>query len=866
MPLSVVCAPAGFGKTTALVSCLETLQQPVAWLSLDDADNAPRRFVEYIVAALQTVSPGLGGAVLQALKASNPPKPLGLLPGLMNELWQYPEPFVLVLDDYHLIHNEEVHRLLNFLLEHRPPAMHLAITSRCMPPLPLSRLRVRGLLVELTEADLRFTADEAQQFFHRSAGLDLGADEVAVLEQKTEGWVAGLQLAALSLRGEKDRQAFINDFAGDDRYIADYLTEEVLRQQSATVRQFLLQTSVLERLSGPLCNAVAGVENSAELLRQLEQSDMFLVPLDNRRCWYRYHHLFADLLQHQLAQSGKQEITALHMRASKWFAENGFPEEAMYHAGESQDHHQMVQVLEQYAQQLFHGGQCLLLSQWYEKVPLKYLRRNLLLLLLYAWNQYVGNGVIDDRLIQEIEQIAEQDASSITPQEQVTISLDLQLMRGFRALQRLDLPDAIAIGESLVEAMREQSVKDMAAPHLQLGTAYYVNGQLDKAFDTFKKSERDALHTKTLLCLNGASGGAAMARKRQGRLADAEALIQSALTRLKENNWEQRLFDTSWLYVALGNLAYERNDLQQAGIYLDQAADFAKLDRWDTIAAMVEVRRARICFARGDKRGLARSVKCYDSYKTGSVLLPLFPEPEYERMALALLQDDSELPGQWLAQRGIVLEKEIAVGQEAEYCLLAKYLLATQRPAEAALLLDRLQTIFRQQGRNGELIELLALQAVAYQAQGHDRQATEYLAQALGLAKAERYVRTFIDLGKSVADLLNPLRQGEHREYVASLLNQIAGHAEAPPAGLADVLSKKELKTLLLLAQGLSNNDIAKQSFVSVNTVKTHLKNIYAKLQVDNRIQAVERVRGAATWLPPREADAPLPQHLRQDH
>ncbi len=846
-PLSVVCAPAGFGKTTALVCYLESSQMPVAWFSLDEADNDPRRFLEYLVAALQTVSPHLGASVQQALNSPCPPRPLGLLPALVNELCANQASFVLALDDYHLIENEEVHQLLNFLIEHCPLAMHIAITSRCIPPLPLSRLRVRGQLVELTEADLRFNTDEARQFFHLSAGLDLGADEVAVLEQKTEGWVAGLQLAALSLQGESDRQAFIRAFAGDDRFVTDYLTEEVLRLQSVSVRRFLLQTSILERLSGPLCDAVIGAENSAELLQQLEQSDMFLVPLDNRRCWYRYHHLFAELLQHQLTQqTDQQQITALHVRASKWFAENGFPVEAMHHALESKDYLQVMCVLEQYAQRLFHDGRCMLLSQWYEKIPMEHLRRNLCLLMLHAWNQYIGSGVIDGALIQEVEQLVVQGESAVSEQERLIITLDLQLMRGFRALQRLDLRDAIETGEQLVVAMCEYEGADMAAPYLQLATAYFADDQLDKAFETFQQSEQEALHTKTLLCLNGALGGMALTRGRQGRLNESEALLLAALKRLKENNWHQQLVDTSWLYVALGNLAYERNDLQQALAFLDQAAKFAELDRWDTIAAMVEIRRARIFFAQGDHGGLTRSLERYESYKVKPAVLPMFPESVYERLTLSLMQGECGQAGEWLAEKGIAVGNDVPAGMAAEYRLLAKYLLAGQRVKDALELLAKLQDRAEQRALSGDLIELWVLQAVAHQALGKGRAAMAFMGQALGQAKAEKYVRTFVDLGEPVARLLERMRQGEHGRYATHLLNQFTPGADATPAGLAGVLSKKELKTLLLLAQGLSNNEIAEQSFVSVNTVKTHLKNIYAKLQVENRIQAIEKAREAA--------------------
>ncbi|MFC1747874.1 LuxR C-terminal-related transcriptional regulator [Pseudomonadota bacterium] len=710
--------------------------------------------------------------------------------------------------------------------------------------MPLSRKRVSGQLLELTENDLRFTQEEAQQFFRESAGLDLDDEDVALLEQRTEGWAAGLQLAALSLQGEDDHQGFINAFAGDDRFITDYLTEEVLRQQSETIREFLLQTSILERLSGPLCDAVTERRDSVELLHQLEQSDMFIIPLDNRRCWYRYHHLFADLLQSQLARLDGDQISALHLRASQWFNDNGFPVEAMHHAFTVKNYNQVIRVMEVYAQPLFLQGRCMLLGQWFEKIPPEYLRNNISLLLKYAWNQYIGYGVVDDVLIEEIEQSIQGDHATASEEEIAAISLDLTLMRAFRALQQLDLNEAIKIGEQLVEEAGCYGSQELAAPYLQLGVAYFVDGQLDKAVDALSKSERDALSSETLLCLNGAVGGRAMSLIRQGKLSDAQSLLHVSLNRLIDNGWDQQLVDTSWLYLGLANIAYEYNDLILTETCLSQAADFAELDRWDTIAAMVDMFRVRIKFVRSEQSKLGQDLVRFDAYKVQPAVLPIMPSPDCERYSLLLMWGEVAKVGEWLAEQHLEVGADIPAGYENEYRLFAKYLLANQRVDEAMAVLNQLQAKADEQGRAGDLIGLLALQTLACHAQGNDDQAQAYLKRALTLAKPQGYVRTFIDLGQPMALLLERLRGSEHGQYVAKLLSQFGNGIKAAPAQIAKLLSKKEHKTLLLLSQGLSNNEIAEQSFVSINTVKTHLKNIYAKLSVENRAQAIEKTKG----------------------
>ncbi len=850
-PLSLVCAPAGFGKTTALVSCLRALAWPVAWVALDELDNDANRFLQYLIAAIQTVQPGLGAFASKSLSSPNPPNPQSLLPGLVNELHAIEQPFVLALDDYHVIESSAVHQLLNFLIEQQPPALHIAMTSRSVPPLPVARMRVGRTLAELGEADLRFTTKEVEQFFRHSAGLNLSDQEVALLARRTEGWAAGMQLVGLSLSDEPDRSAFIQTFAGDHRHIADYLTEEVLKRQSAATRQFLLKTSILERMNGPLCDAVTAGEGSGELLVQLEQSAMFMVPLDQRRHWYRYHHLFAELLQHQLEQQaalGEIDLRQLHRRAGRWFMAADAPEAAMKHALVADDFELALSILERYSQSMFMRGQCALLGQWFERIPLDHLRQVPSQLLQYVWNQYVGFGVLDEVLIEELE--AAINSSSVTDEVRSEVSAELQLLQAFRFVQRREWLDAIAVGRDLLASSVQREEYCTAPIHLNLATAWYGAGDIDQALASFAESRRQAIASQTLVCLNGAIGGVASCHLRKGELTQALTVIEQGIQLLEHNGWLEQMTDTAWLYMALGDIAYERNQLEAAAAWFSKAAQLAESDRWDTVAALITMRQARLYYYQGKPARLAKALQRYQRYDIKPALLPLMAAPELDSLALSLRQGEIGWLTAWQQQQGYAAEDKIAAGDEDEYSLYARLLLSQGDAEGAARIADQLRLAARQQGRLGDLIRFTVLYALARQASGQLASAVSAMEEVMAIAEPQDYARCFIDEGPAMALLLAEVaRSSSQRSYATRLRQQLEGLPHKPAREKAVVpeamslLSKAEIKTLELLAQGLSNRAIAEQAFVSVNTVKTHLKNIYAKLNVDNRVQAIARFR-----------------------
>ncbi len=408
-PLTLICAPAGFGKTTLLVAQLEQQPHPVAWVSLDENDNDASQFLHYLIAAIQTCHPTFGQKESIALSLPQATNFLPMLRSLVNQLNQFEQPLLLVLDDYHNINQSSSHEILNYLIEHRPSNLHLIITSRTEPPLLLSRLRVRRQLLEITEQDLRFTHQEASEFLNQISKLQLTAEDISTLETRTEGWIAGLQLAAISLNNEADKTLFIQTFAGDDNYITDYLTDEVLKHQPKEIRDFLLQTSILSKLSPSLCDAITGHHDSATVLEKLERTKLFLIPLDNKRRWYRYHHLFAELLREQLTRICPNQLTSLHRAASQWLTEHNQPHEAMQHAFAIDDFEQALATLSAHGQHLFDEGQTITLKTWYQRLPEAIIKQSPEHMLRFIWTCFLGSGEFKDSLFDELNYLLDTD-------------------------------------------------------------------------------------------------------------------------------------------------------------------------------------------------------------------------------------------------------------------------------------------------------------------------------------------------------------------------------------------------------------------------------------------------------------------------
>jgi len=843
--VSLVCAPAGFGKTTLLTAWLEQQQKPLAWLSLDENDNDPARFLLYLIASIQKIHPEIGQQESAILALPQVPNVLSLLRSLINQINTISEHFFLAFDDYHVIENDIIHEALDFLIAHLPQTLNIAITSRTFPPIALPRLRVRRQLAEITESDLRFTQNEATEFLNKITGLNLSNSDIEILEARTEGWIAGLQLAAISLEDEENKTAFIQAFAGDDRYIMDYLTDEVLRRQTNEIKQFLLQTSILNRLSAPLCDKLTGHNNSAEILEQLERSNMFVIPLDKKRHWYRYHHLFSDLLREQLNRSLPEQLAILHRNASEWFNENNFPRDAIKHAFEVDDFEQVSAVLHLHGQQLFEEGQITDLMLWYDLLPDAIVNSNPHHMLRRAWTHFLGCGEVLTELVEQLQQLFDSDSLLISNDERLALQADLALMGGFRSMQQRNILEAKKYATAAMQFSEAAGNRDSIPPRLLTASACYAQGELDLAGELFRILVNDSFSNQYLITLNGSICGLSRVLTKQGRLKAAQDELITGLERMKEKGWDEYLMDTAWIYLALSELAYCTNNLDDCLQHLDDADIAAYRDTWNTLPAIIKVRRASVMIAKGDLEIARNNIAEIKKIDIKLALLPFFPNVVDDLIAIQLKLNDMSMVDQWLADNNLDINNKPLPEQEWQNILFVRILLQKNKPEQAFTLLTQLLLIAEQNNHQLAVVELLIFQALARQKMGKIQQAVQSLEQALGYAASENYSRVFIDEGAAIQALLKHAVNGSQTEYATKILNLISDE----PISIAnsklhqEPLSTKEQKTLDLLVTGLSNKEIAEQLFVSTNTIKTHLKNIYKKLDVSNRVEAVAKAR-----------------------
>jgi LuxR family transcriptional regulator, maltose regulon positive regulatory protein len=868
--LTLISAPAGFGKTTLLSGWVAGCQRPAAWLSLDEGDNDPTRFLSYLVAALRTIAPNIGEGVLGALRSPQPPPTESILTSLLNEISTVPDDFVLVLDDYHVVDSGAVDDALAFVLEHLPPRMHLIISTREDPHLPLARLRARGQLGELRAADLRFTPSEAAEFLEGVMGLSLSEEDIAALETRTEGWIAGLQLAALSMRGREDVAGFIRTFAGDNRYVVDYLVEEVLQRQPERVRSFLLQTSILERLSGPLCDAVTGQEGSNALLEALERGNLFVVPLDDRRHWFRYHHLFADVLRARLMEEQPDRTPTLHRRASEWYERNGSPTDAIRHALAAEDFGRAASLVELAALEMLGSGQEETLFGWLEALPDELVRFRPVLSVYYAFASlgHIGLEAAEARL-QDAERwldttadTSEQPASS---GETVVVDEDgyrslpgtIAVARAYIAGARGDVRGTVKHARRAVDLLPEDAHLWRGAAAALLGIAYWTLGDLDAAHRSFAAGvahQQMAGHTRFQIV---GTHILADIRIAQGRLHEAVRTYERSLRLATEHG--EPVWGTADLYVGLSELHRERDDLEAATELLMRSKELGEHFGLPETRYRWYVAMARIKEAQGDLDGALDLLDEAERQYVES------PDPDVRPVA-ALKTRVWVAQGRltealgWTRERGLSAHDDLGYLREFEHITLARVLLARYKNDreeryihEAMGLLERLLKAAEAGGRMGSVIEILVLQALAHEAQGDSPSALVPLERALSLAEPEGYVRIFVDEGLPMARLLyEALSQGVESDYIRRLLAafpvaESEQTASSPMRGskseLVEPLSERELEVLQLIAEGLTNQEVATRLYLSLHTVKVHARNIFTKLAVKNRAQAVARGR-----------------------
>ena len=663
-PFTLISAPAGFGKTTLMANWLIHVDLPVAWLSLDSDDNDPNRFVTYLIAALKTVKPEFGEAVYKALSSSSAPSMTTLLSSLINEISNFDQEFVFVLDDFHQVTQSGIHDLLTYLLDYQPPQMFLAMTSRSEPPLALPRLRVRKHLAEINEADLRFNPDETQTFLNTLMGLNLDADDIAVLEHRTEGWIAGLQLAALSMQGGTDTRKFIQTFAGDDRHIMDYLTDEVLHRQSALAKTFLLQTSVLDRLCAPLCEAVTNLPDCKAILESLEQANMFLIPLDNKRNWYRYHHLFADLLRHQLQEAHAENKTELHIRASRWFADNGFIDEAINHAFAAQNYELVAEYLDEHGYEIFHSGRVSTLVSWFRRIPEPIIHNKANRLLLSAWVYFTGTDENVMPLLDAAERLLGQAPAQTKPaigeQDEACAKGEIQVIRGFSAMHQGRLHESMQYIKQAKQFLPESGSKKHVAPALLEGMALYGVGDIKMAEKTFLEGVQFSLKHNNALAIVYILAGLIYTYAKMGRLQKARDYFHTAMDILKERGWDI-LVETSTLYMALGEVLREQNELQASEQCYLRAMDLIKNVSWDTSRILIKHMLARVKLANGEIRQAKAMLNGVTDAEYNGMLFPIFSTIENYKARINLAFGNAREVEHWLTQNQLQLDIRQAI-------------------------------------------------------------------------------------------------------------------------------------------------------------------------------------------------------------
>ena len=843
--LTLISAPAGFGKTTLLSEWVAGCGQPVAWLSLDEEDNDPARFLTYLIGGLQSIDASIGQAAQAMLQSPQPPPPEALLTSLLNDVAATPAPLALILDDYHLIHTLPIHQLLAFLLQHQPPIMHLVIATREDPPLPLPRLRARGQMVDIRQADLQFTPPETAAFLQRTMQLELSPEDTVALQQRTEGWIAGLQLAAVSLRGRDDAHRLVQSFTGSHRYILDYLIEEVFRQQPAGRQDFLLQTSILERLSASLCNAVTRREDSYQILSDLERSNLFIVPLDESRQWYRYHRLFADLLRHRLDVEG-EAATPLHRRASCWYADHGFPTDAVHHALAASDWERAVDLILDSSSSLLKRGEVVTLLGWIEALPQDLVRSHPELCCEYGWVLLLSEQIdAAESYLARAERAA---------QDQPALLGQVYTAQAYAARMRGDGRLAVELSQRALPLLPQDDHTTRSIVGMNLGMAYWYAGHLAEAEQVLSEAQTAARRSGNNYAGMTAQVFLCRIQAAHGRLHQAAAAYRQTI----EEGGQLPIIALA--HADLAKLLYEWNELEaaadqaQRGIILSERSGTVEMQvAGQRTLALVEQARGRTLAA---QEALHRSTQLVQ-HPGMPQAARLYAVAYHALTALAAGNQDEA------ARLAGDLPSPKEVESLPDYLLIsltqARLLLARGRPAAA---MDLLQARYEAASRavwKSAVIETRALQAVA--APTPD-EASSLLNEALTWAEPEGYVRTFVDLGKPMAALLRQARyQGIATDYVARLLAAFeaeprkalepaqpgARRTDLPPyaiaAHLPEPLSDRELDVLHQLAKGRTNQEIAQALVVSVNTVKTHLKNIYGKLGVNNRRQAVTRAR-----------------------
>ncbi len=835
--LILISAPAGFGKTTLVGEWAAGYGRPVAWLSLDERDSDPSGFLTYLVAALRTIAPDTGKGVLAVLQSPQPPPIESVLTTLLNEISVASDDFVLVLDDYHAVDSKEVDEALAFMLEHLPPRMHMVIATREDPRLPLARMRARGQLTELRAADLRFMPVETADFLKRTMGLDLSEGDVAALETRTEGWIAGLQMAAISLQGLPETAGFVRSFTGSHRYVLDYLLEEVLQRPSTDAQTFLLRTSILDRLCGPLCDAVLGCPAGSgdATLQAIDRANLFIVPLDSERRWYRYHHLFADLLRKRLGQSlSPGEITGLYVRASEWCEHNAQLSEAFRYATAADDVERAERLIDSPGMDLHLRSVLMPILDWLASLPPTVLDTRPRLWIRWAMLAMRAGQTAQ---VEEKLQAAERALQDVGPGDENRDLLgQIACARTTLALTRYDHETMASQARRALEYLHPENLPFRFTAVWAVTMAHLFGGDRAAAARACEECIEVARRSGRVMSRMLAAEALGTIQEMDNQLQEAAESYRGVLGIAGEHP----LPNAEVVHLGLARILYEWNDLDAAQEHGQESRQFARLyDRGVDRSVAGDILLARVALARGDVDGAATMLSQAQQSAQERHFILRMPEIVAAQVFTLIRQ------GQVAAAGHLAEQYELPLSH-------ARVLIAQGDPAAALAILEPFGREMEAQGWADERLKTMVLQAVASHTLGNHEEALRTLNEALALAEPGGFVRLFVDEGAPMAELLSAAAARDIRpDYVRRMLAafeieaKLASQASSAPgpASLPELLSPRELEVLRLIAQGLSNQEIGKRLFLALDTVKGHNRRIFEKLAVRRRIEAVARAR-----------------------
>ncbi|MCK0469849.1 tetratricopeptide repeat protein [Halalkalibacter sp. APA_J-10(15)] len=839
--LTIISAGAGFGKTTLVSQWLTSCEQPVTWLSLEEGDNDLARFLTYLFVALRKIEANIGEGVIGLLQSSQLPPIDSILGSLINDVSSVQSDFILVLDDYHMIDAHPIGHAIEFLLDHMPPQMHLVLTTREEPRLSIARLRARGQLTEVRTVDLRFTSYEAAEFLNRVMGLNLSAEEIALLESRTEGWIAGLQLAALSMQDHKDVSDFIQSFTGSHHFVLDYLVEEVLQQQPKYIQAFLLHTSILERLCGPLCDAVLGRKDEEritspgqEVLERLENANLFIIALDNERRWYRYHHLFVDVLRrlrHSSIADEKRSMAQLHILASIWYEDNCFELEAFHHAVAANDVNRAAHLIEGGEIPLLFSGAVTPVQRWLDSLPMKELDVRPSLWVMYA------SALLSVGQMAGVEQklVFAENALQGVEQDDKTLDLigHIASIRATLAVSKHQTETILDESRRALEYLHPDNLPVRTATTWTMGYAYQLQGDRAAARKAYIEALSISQNIGHVIITIMTTLGLGSIHEGDNQLYEAAETYRHAL----KLAGDPAMPVACEAHLGLARIYYEWNDLDNAEKHGQRAVQLARQFENTDRSVASEVFLARLKFVQGNDTSAMAILDKAEQLAWIHNFTYQIPEIVATRIQILLRQGQLDRSAQ------LVTKYEHSISQTRVH-------LAQGNAFSALTILESLLQQAEEKGWNDERMKLMALQALAYRAKGERDKAIQVLGEILAMAKPGGYIRMFIDEGLSMESLLTEgAIQGMMPDYTQKLKlafemeRKIRQGGDTPNHPLIEPLSERELQVLQLIAEGHSNLDISKILFLALDTVKGHNRRIYGKLQVQRRTEAVARAR-----------------------